>query len=391
MSTARTPHTTNTLTVTQAGSSYVNPAARNLVPSGLTEARGVAVDSDGSVYFIVNGHSPQSFVNKWNVSTQKVTTLVSGLSFAKALAVDFRGDVYIADLGNGAIKKWTASTGQVTTLVSSGLDRPEGVAVDPAGNVFIADTNNNVIKKWDASNGQVSIVVNSGLNAPDGLATDAAGNVYIADGYHAIKKLDVSIGQVTPLTSTDSNPEAVAVDGAGNVYYVDNFVIKKWTAATGQVSNLVTGLYDPEGVAADQYGNVYYSDQSQIKARYKAYVPAGAFKEGWQAGGDSTLPILLSPLGFDNDPPPLTGFFGPRSNQSWLRFADDRPNNRIFFYFTPNYGQTRTAYITVLGQKITVTQVGLVAPVTNRIPVGMFPGMPNPLQNLTRVLGGWNA
>ena len=80
------------------------------------------------------------------------------------VAVDGAGNVYIADTDNNAIKKWTAANNTVTTLVSSGLKRPQGVAVDGAGNVYIADTGNNAIKEWTAANSNVTTLVSSGLN-----------------------------------------------------------------------------------------------------------------------------------------------------------------------------------------------------------------------------------
>ena len=70
-----------------------------------------------------------------------VTTLVgSGLTFPFGMAVDGAGNVYIADSGNNAIEQWAAPNGPVTTRVGSGLSFPYGVAVDGAGNVYIADT-----------------------------------------------------------------------------------------------------------------------------------------------------------------------------------------------------------------------------------------------------------
>ena len=80
------------------------------------------------------------------------------------VAVDGAGNVYIADTGNNAIKKWTAASNTVTTLVSSGLSYPTGVAVDGAGNVYIADTGNNAIKEWTAANNTVTTLVSSGLS-----------------------------------------------------------------------------------------------------------------------------------------------------------------------------------------------------------------------------------
>lgn len=68
------------------------------------------------------------------VPAQPLTTLVaSGLSFPSDVAVDAVGNVYIADSGNHAIKKWTAAQDTVTTLVSSGMNGPAGVALDGSG------------------------------------------------------------------------------------------------------------------------------------------------------------------------------------------------------------------------------------------------------------------
>src|SRR5580693_5252719 len=75
------------------------------------------------------------------VPAQPLTTLVnSGLSFPSDVAVDGVGNVYIADSGNHAIKKWIATDTSVVTLVSSGMNGPSGVAVDGVGNIYIADT-----------------------------------------------------------------------------------------------------------------------------------------------------------------------------------------------------------------------------------------------------------
>ncbi|HKB36826.1 MAG TPA: BACON domain-containing carbohydrate-binding protein, partial [Gemmataceae bacterium] len=81
-----------TLTVTQAGSTYVAANPLTLVSSGLDSPEGVAVDGSGNVFF--------------------------------------------ADTGNNAIKEWRAATQTVSTLVDTGLSVPYGVAVDGSGNVF---------------------------------------------------------------------------------------------------------------------------------------------------------------------------------------------------------------------------------------------------------------
>jgi DNA-binding beta-propeller fold protein YncE len=95
--------------------------------------------------------------------------------------------------------------------LASSFNNPVGVAVDYAGNVYVADSGNNVyvadagnnmIRKIDPS-GAVSALAGSGqpgaangigalatFNHPTGVAVDASGNVYVADaGNNLIRKI----------------------------------------------------------------------------------------------------------------------------------------------------------------------------------------------------------
>jgi hypothetical protein len=196
-----------TLTVTQAGSTYVAANPLTLVSSGLNFPRGVAVDGAGDVFIADYSNNA---IEEWNASTQTVSTLVSGLNDPRGVAVDGAGNLFIADNLNNAIEEWNASTQTVSTLVS-GLNGPDGVAVDGAGNVFIADTQNRAVEEWNASTQTVSTLV-SGLNFPRGVAVDGAGDVYIADpGNNAIEELPrafVPGGAVSegPAAGTDALP-----------------------------------------------------------------------------------------------------------------------------------------------------------------------------------------
>ena len=95
--------------------------------------------------------------------TQPAALISAGLIGPRGVAVDAAGNVYLADTGNNAIKKWNASDNTVVTLVATGLSQPRGVAVDTAGNVYIADTFNHAVRKWTAATNSVSTLVSSGL------------------------------------------------------------------------------------------------------------------------------------------------------------------------------------------------------------------------------------
>jgi len=126
----------------------------------------------------------------------------------EGIAVDDHNNLYVADCYNNTIRKIDAN-GVVTTLAGKAFKRnqgskngkgamasfnhPCGIAVDQKGNVYVADVGNNKIRKITAD-GVVSTFAGTGqrglangdvksasFNRPFGVAVDRAGNVYIAD------------------------------------------------------------------------------------------------------------------------------------------------------------------------------------------------------------------
>jgi len=82
---------------------------------------------------------------------------------------------------------------------------PFGVAVDSRGNVYVADANNHLIRKITPA-GVVSTLAGSTagfadgigteaqFNGPTGVAVDSSGNVYVADANnHRIRKIEYKV------------------------------------------------------------------------------------------------------------------------------------------------------------------------------------------------------
>ena len=178
----------------------------------------VEVDATGNVYVADSGNStirkisPQGKVTTF-AGVAKKTGSTDGTGIAAlfnspaGVAVDGMGDLYVADSGNNAIRKITAS-GVVTTLagkagVSGSADGtaaaalfngPNSIALDQTGNLYITDTGNNTIRKITLE-GVVSTVAGTAgqsgtvdgigaaarFNGPGGIVCDNAGNLYVAD------------------------------------------------------------------------------------------------------------------------------------------------------------------------------------------------------------------
>ena len=271
---------------------------------GTAVHQGVVVDHAGNIYFT---DSDDNRIRK--VDTSGIITTVAGagtlgtsgfsgdggravdakLSVPYGVALDNAGNLYIADTGNGRIRKVDTS-GIITTVVGRGngsdlgdggpatqaqLANPSDVAVDSKGNIYVADYGNNALRKVDTS-GTINTIVHNLFgrcqagstpvaNADTGmaaaLAIDGADNLYIADqSGSCIHKLDTS-GNVTtwagggidqtgddiPATSIAlGSVRGVAVDGAGNVYLVDHsrgkvFKVAATAAATPVVTSALNG------------------------------------------------------------------------------------------------------------------------------------------------------
>ena len=207
------------------------------------------------------------------------------LDFPEDIASDGSGNFFIADTFNNAIRK-VDSSGIITTLAggsygsadgngsAASFTFPRGVAADSSGSIYVADTGNNAIRKISAS-GDTTTLVSSGLSSPQGVAVNGS-TLYILDtGNNTLKSVPVSGGAPATIATGLSDPRKLAIAADGSTAYVANagtFQILKVIFASGTVSVLAgsgtqgyaegTGssaqFYNPFGVALSADGTTLY-------------------------------------------------------------------------------------------------------------------------------------
>ena len=295
---------------------------------------GVAVTSSGTIYI------PESNYIRQVTSGTIVTIAGTGvngfggdnglavnaaLSYARSIAIDNAGAVYIADTNNYRVRK--ISDGFITTVAGQGvfpfngdgpalitnLD-PYSVALDTSGNLLIADRSNNRIRKL-ASGAITTIAGNGSYNffgdggpatsaalglsmGVNGLALDTSGNLYFVDPMnHRVRKvtpagaISTVAGNGTPgyngdgITATAAQlnlPAAVAVDAAGTIYIADSGNNRIRQVSLGTITTLAGSspgfsgdigapsnalLFNPQGVSVAANGNIYIADTLNHRIR----------------------------------------------------------------------------------------------------------------------------
>jgi sugar lactone lactonase YvrE len=202
------------------------------------------IDSGGTVTTVAGTGAQGS---SWTSEGSQATA--ADLIWPEDVAVDAKGNLYIADPPGSAVRKVTPD-GVITTVAGNNmpgfsgdggpatraqLREPSGVAVDRLGNLYVADTFNFRIRKI----------------TPDGTITTVAGNGY--PGYFGDGVAATSAGLQSPLQ--------VRVDTAGNLFLGDETSVRLITpdgiihTIAGPGTN--QAFFEAWGLALDGSGNIY--------------------------------------------------------------------------------------------------------------------------------------
>jgi sugar lactone lactonase YvrE len=212
------------------------------------------------------------------------------------LAIDTGGNLYVADGMGNVIRKVTPS-GQVSTFAGAGVsgragpagsqdgtgsaaefNDPTGIAVDVRGNLYVADAVNDTIRMINPAGVVTTLAGSPGLSGsadgsgpaarfsnPAGVGVDAVGNVYVADNGNNTIRMITPEGVVTTLAGSAGSeenidglpgnarfagPGDVTIDNSGIIYVADsqNMTIRRIIPASSATLGIST---QPESAAVN--------------------------------------------------------------------------------------------------------------------------------------------
>lgn len=280
------------------------------------------VDAATGVTTVVAGNGTVGFSGDNGPATS------AELDHPAGLAVDAAGDLFIADSVNNRVRRVDATTGVITTAAGTGvagfsgdagpatsaeLYQPRGLAVDAKGNLFIADTYNSAVRRVDAVTGDITTVAGTGacgFSGDGGLATSAQlclpydvavsanGDLFIADSQNnRVRQMYGATGVIFTMAGGGfgtasggsafdarfSDPTGVAVGPTGDVFIADTGDATVWAvtggiifteAGTGSVGFSGDGgkstsaqLSSPASMARDSAGNLFLADIGNNRVR----------------------------------------------------------------------------------------------------------------------------
>jgi sugar lactone lactonase YvrE len=210
----------------------------------------------------------------WSKDEGMKTLLDSGFG-AKSpedVVIDTAGDIFFSDDDAGGVWEVDAA-GKQHLLVSKdkGLYSTEAIAISPDGSIIVGDADSHQVFQVTKA-GAVSVFLGRefGITKPESMTFDDKGNLYIADNednvlylldtnhrlHRAIDRKD----QFSPETIFYSRGSLYITDSkSGKLYlYTPNEELKTIAAFGGQLKNI-------QGVTVDELGDIYVSVQSDLK------------------------------------------------------------------------------------------------------------------------------
>lgn len=212
-----------------------------------------------SFFFLAgNAHASVDYVRQWGSPGS------GNGEFNDPLGIAYGNDgyIYVADLNNDRVQKFTALGQYVSQISATGA---AAIAFDSSNNMYVTDDTNDQVYKFSSSGSLLKVFGNSvDTSGPLGVFASSS-NLYVASGNrNRISQYDLDGNFIVSWGTVGSHlhaPSGIAQDGLGN-FYITNFgstTVSKYSNTHVFVSDL-TGLSAPFGLAIDTHENLYVSN-----------------------------------------------------------------------------------------------------------------------------------
>jgi hypothetical protein len=284
------------------------------------EPSGIEFDSNQNLFVADKKNNCIRKINKIGIVTTYAGTgkkgFVNGI-FNQAefnnpsdVAIGANGDIFVADCFNNCIRK-IDTNGNVFTVAGDGkkgfangrslkarFHKPESIAINSKGDIFVADTYNNCVRKIDMVNNVVTTVVgkaskissvhefmpmwsdfeNTEFNMPTGIAINSEDDIFICDQNNfRLCKIYIKEKYVdTIFSNNDIGIQKITISAQDDIFFTDIYNNDIYKIKSNQIvikinkisCNPETGeglrmIYQEiDGITVDKKGNIFITDIS---------------------------------------------------------------------------------------------------------------------------------
>lgn len=288
------------------------PGIQSSVAGGLKKPSGIAVDGRGDVFVAESstGNVYEFFVN----GTYSKTTVASGLNDPIGVALDGAGNFYVAT-SSGVYKETprtlTLDGAYAQSQIVTDLPDLNGIAADAQGNLYLTSSVlGDVHKETLQANGSYAeSAIGYGITRPQGVTADERGDLFIlnAAGNHLYVETPQANGSYlqTSFALSIAEPESITTDGHGNLYLADpshGEIDKLTPQANGSYLESITasGLPEPRGVGVDEQGDVFYAEgtsSGRLSVIYLSDPPSLGFATTQPGLASTPQYVMISNIG----------------------------------------------------------------------------------------------
>ncbi len=216
------------------------------------------------------------------------------------LAAD--GSIYLSDVGDGTILRYSRETGMQTYL--SGFNEPEGMVILPDGSLIIAEQGNNRLMRYDPTARTLSVFLNlnNKTDQPgvDGIALDlhdpTSPSLIVPDSPNGtVLRVRLEDRSVTRIASGFVRPTAAWVEPDGSLLVVDEYGNSLDRIRTDGTIQKLARLPTPDDVVEDPQGNIFVNTLGDNAVHF---IQAASQQAGVLIGGlGGPQGLLLDPDG----------------------------------------------------------------------------------------------
>ena len=264
----------NRIRMLTASSNSISTIAGGFGDGGLATAarlnapRGICRDSAGNTYIAESGNGVIRKIDGTGIISSFIS---SGLNIPFGVCADSSGNIYVSNFGNGTIGKYSNTGSVINASFISGLSSPYGICLDSADNLYVGNWGNSTLGKYSSTGSVINAGFISGLNGPTGVYVDSSGSIYVVSSNNGRLGKYSSTGTVinASLISGMASPNGVCLDAAGNVYVGDtgNTRVQRLSVSDNSISTIASGLNAIYGLCIDNLGNVYVSENGNNRIR----------------------------------------------------------------------------------------------------------------------------